>query len=55
MKKMEFQLVHSIYGKTEQSVICRAAEYGARAPESRLSGSAAASQLRVSLHRSSSN
>jgi hypothetical protein len=30
VKEMGFQLVHSIYGKTEQSAIGRAAEYGAR-------------------------
>jgi len=30
MKEMGVQLVHSIYGKTEQSAIGRVAEYGAR-------------------------
>jgi hypothetical protein len=45
MKEMGFQLVHSIYGKTEESVIGKAAQN--MAPESTLSGSAVASQLRV--------
>lgn len=51
MKEMGFQLVHSIYGKTEESVIGKAAQN--MAPESTLSGSAVASAC--SVHRSSSN
>jgi len=53
MKEMGFQLVHSIYGsKTEQSVIGRAAEYGARVDaEWQCSSESTA----CSVHRSSSN